>query len=42
MNKIGKIFSVSNLGLDSHQVEVEVDIGAGLPSFSIVGTQSQH
>ena len=37
MNKVGKILSGSNIGLDSYQVEIEVDIGAGLPSFTIVG-----
>lgn len=37
MSKVGKIYSVSNLGLDSYLIEVEVDIGAGLPSFTIVG-----
>ncbi len=37
MNKVGKILSGSNIGLDSYMVEVEVDIGAGLPSFAIVG-----
>ncbi len=37
MNKIAKIFSATTVGLDSYSVEVEVDIGRGLPSFSIVG-----
>ncbi len=37
MNKVGKILSGSNIGLDSYSVEIEVDIGAGLPSFTIVG-----
>lgn len=37
MDKVAKIFSATNVGLDSYLVEVEVDIGAGLPSFSIVG-----
>ncbi|OQB05847.1 MAG: Competence protein ComM [bacterium ADurb.Bin212] len=36
-NRVGKILSGSNIGLDSYVVEVEVDIGAGLPSFTIVG-----
>lgn len=37
MNKVAKIFSATTIGLDSFLVEVEVDIGAGLPSFTIVG-----
>lgn len=37
MNKVAKIFSATTVGLDSFLVEVEVDIGAGLPSFTIVG-----
>lgn len=37
MNKVAKILSAATVGLDSYLVEVEVDIGAGLPSFSIVG-----
>lgn len=37
MNRIGKIFSATNIGLDSYPVEIEVDIGVGLPSFNIVG-----
>ncbi|MFA4995999.1 MAG: YifB family Mg chelatase-like AAA ATPase [Patescibacteria group bacterium] len=37
MNKVAKIFSAATVGLESYLVEVEVDIGAGLPSFSIVG-----
>jgi len=37
MQKVAKIFSATNVGLDSHLIEVEVDIGAGLPSFTIVG-----
>ena len=37
MNKVAKIFSAATVGLDSYLVEVEVDIGAGLPSFTIVG-----
>ncbi|EHI78651.1 hypothetical protein HMPREF9093_01081 [Fusobacterium sp. oral taxon 370 str. F0437] len=32
-----KIFTSSYLGLESHLVEVEVDISRGLPMFSIVG-----
>ena len=37
MNKVAKIFSATTVGLDSYLVEVEVDLGAGLPSFTIVG-----
>lgn len=37
MNKVAKIYSATTIGLDSFLVEVEVDIGAGLPSFTIVG-----
>lgn len=37
MDKIAKIFSATTIGLDSYLVEVEVDLGAGLPSFTIVG-----
>ncbi len=37
MPKVAKIFSCATVGLDSYLVEVEVDIGAGLPSFTIVG-----
>ncbi len=36
-NKVGKILSATNIGLESYAVEIEVDIGAGLPSFTIVG-----
>lgn len=37
MSKIARILSAATVGLDSYLVEVEVDIGAGLPSFTIVG-----
>lgn len=37
MNKVAKVFSAATVGLDSFLVEVETDLGAGLPSFSIVG-----
>lgn len=37
MDKVAKIFSAATIGLDSYLVDVEVDIGAGLPSFTIVG-----
>lgn len=37
MQKVAKILSATTVGLDSYPVEVEVDIGAGLPSFTIVG-----
>lgn len=42
MNKVAKIFSAATVGLESYLVEVEADIGAGLPSFTIIGMQSQH
>lgn len=34
---LAKVFSAGLLGLDAHLIEVEVDIGGGLPQFSIVG-----
>ncbi|MEE8241105.1 MAG: YifB family Mg chelatase-like AAA ATPase [Nitrospirales bacterium] len=34
---LAKVFSIALVGLDAHLVEVEVDIGGGLPQFSIVG-----
>lgn len=34
---VAKLNSVYHLGLDSFLTEVEVDIGAGLPAFNIVG-----
>lgn len=34
---LAKVFSAGLLGLDAHLIEVEVDIGGGLPRFSIVG-----
>lgn len=37
MQKVAKIFSATTVGLDTYLLEVEVDIGAGLPSFTIVG-----
>ncbi len=37
MNKVAKVFSAATIGLNSYLIEVEVDLGAGLPSFSIVG-----
>lgn len=36
-SKVAKIFSVATIGLESYLVEVEVDIGLGLPNFMIVG-----
>ena len=32
-----KVLSAELAGLDAHLVEVEVDIGGGLPQFSVVG-----
>lgn len=37
MKKIAKVYSAATLGLEAFPVEVEVDLGAGLPSFNIVG-----
>lgn len=37
MSKLSKIHSVVAVGLDPRLVEVEVDIGAGIPSLTIVG-----
>jgi magnesium chelatase family protein len=37
LKKISKVYSAATLGLDAKVVEVEVDLGAGLPSFTIVG-----
>ena len=34
---LAKVFSAGLLGLEAHLIEVEVDIGGGLPQFSIVG-----
>jgi len=34
---LAKVFSAGLLGLEAHLIEVEVDIGWGLPRFSIVG-----
>ncbi|MDP2736732.1 MAG: YifB family Mg chelatase-like AAA ATPase [bacterium] len=32
-----KVFSAANIGLNSHLIEVEADVSAGLPNFLIVG-----
>ncbi|MFA6304173.1 MAG: YifB family Mg chelatase-like AAA ATPase [Patescibacteria group bacterium] len=32
-----KVYSIANIGLNSHLLEVEADISAGLPAFLIVG-----
>ena len=34
---LAKVLSAALVGLDAHLVEVEVDIGGGLPQFSVVG-----
>jgi magnesium chelatase family protein len=34
---LAKVSSAALVGLDAHPVEVEVDIGGGLPQFSVVG-----
>ncbi len=36
-NMLAKVLSAAVVGLDAHLVEVEVDIGGGLPQFSVVG-----
>jgi magnesium chelatase family protein len=37
MEKLATIFSSVNVGLEPCRVEVEVDVGAGIPSLTIVG-----
>lgn len=37
MDKVAKVLSATTVGLECYPIEVEVDIGAGLPSFTIVG-----
>ncbi len=37
MKKLATVFSVVTNGLDGELVEVEVDVGAGIPSLTIVG-----
>ena len=34
---LAKVLSAALVGLDAHSVEVEVDIGGGLPQFAVVG-----
>lgn len=34
---LSKIFGSALIGMDSHTVQVEVDVTAGLPAFEIVG-----
>ncbi|MCZ6753305.1 MAG: ATP-dependent protease, partial [Acidobacteria bacterium] len=34
---LAKVLSMALVGIDAHFVEVEVDIGGGLPQFSVVG-----
>ena len=34
---LAKVWSAGLLGLDAHLIEIEVDIGRGLPQFSVVG-----
>jgi len=38
MAKLSKIYSVVTIGLKPQLVEAEVDIGAGIPSLTIVGS----
>lgn len=37
MSKLSKVYSIYTQALDAHLVEVEVDVGAGIPSLLIVG-----
>ena len=37
MKKLATVFSIVSSGLDGELVEVEVDVGAGIPSLTIVG-----
>jgi magnesium chelatase family protein len=37
LNKVARVLSATTMGLECYPIEVEVDIGAGLPSFTIVG-----
>ena len=34
---LAKVYSGSVFGIDAYQVEVEVDLGGGLPSYTVVG-----
>src|SRR5438094_5354258 len=34
---LAKVLSTAVIGLDAHLVEVEADLGGGLPQFSLVG-----
>jgi magnesium chelatase family protein len=34
---LAKVLSAALVGIDAHLIEVEVDIGGGLPQFSVVG-----
>ncbi|MBM4121126.1 MAG: hypothetical protein FJ249_00830 [Nitrospira sp.] len=34
---LAKVLSAALVGLEAYPVEVEVDIGGGLPQFSVVG-----
>jgi len=34
---LSRVFSATTVGIEAHVVEVEVDVGAGLPAFGIVG-----
>jgi len=37
MGKFSKVLSAGVIGIDAYEVEVEVDISQGIPSFNIVG-----
>ena len=34
---LAKVYSAAVFGVDAYQVEVEVDLGGGLPSYTVVG-----
>ena len=38
---IAKVYSATILGIEAYPIEIEVDVGRGLPSFSIVGLPDQ-
>jgi len=38
---LAKVYSATILGIEAYPIEIEVDIGRGLPSFSIVGLPDQ-
>ena len=34
---LARVFSCTTVGIDPYLIEVEVDVGGGLPEFTIVG-----